>query len=271
MSKDKIIEKFKSYLIEKGFTKSSISGYLFGLTDFLDYLVKNEINFVEFCNDDIIKYKESLNNSPQTVNVKLAAIKKYCEYLKIKRNFTIDYNIAAIKIFRKKSVEVINNFDEILENIKILQKDIDIVFRDILIFSILYYSGIRTTDLIKIKRKDVNSGYLFINDKKIVINNFLFEEINNYVNKLDLDNDDYLFFSYSRGNKKNKNTENLTVKSVEDLFNKYTKFLYKKHSINDLRNSYKFINEEVIYIDNVFNHKETYWSGDCLSFFHSNI
>lgn len=206
-----------------------------------------------------------MDGSPQTINVKLAAIKKYCAYLKTAINFNIDYDVAAVKTFGKKSIEVIDNFDYILENIEMIQKDASIILRDKLIFSLLYYLGIRASELVKIKRKDLNSGHLFINNKKIIINKFLFEDIDNYINKLGLDNDDYLFFSYSRGNKKNKIDKNLTVKSVEDLFNKYTKFLNKKYSINDLRNSYKFNNENVININMINNHSETNWPGDYLS------
>lgn len=266
MNKDKIIIEFKDYLMKKGFTKSSVDGYIFALIGFLNYLKNNQLGFYEFSNKDILNYKKSLDCSPQTINVKLAAIKKYCVYLKDAINFNIDYDVPAVKTFTKKSIEVIDNFNNILENIEMIQKDASIILRDKLIFSLLYYLGIRASELVKIKRKDVNSGHLFINDKKIIINKLLFKDIDNYINKLGLEDDEYLFFSHSHGNKKNKIDKNLTVKSVEDLFNKYTKFLNKKYSINDLRNSYKFNSKNTMNIDMINNHSETNWPGYCLSF-----
>lgn len=271
MKKDIIIIEFKEYLIEKKFTKSSIDGYVFGLNGFLDYLDNKELNFHEFSNSDIIMYKESLVNSPQTVNVKLAAIKKYCEYLKSKNNFSLEYNVSSIKTERKKSVNVIRDFNDILKNIDLFQKDSDIILRDKLIFGLLYYSGIRTAELVKIKRSDVCDGHLLINGKKIIINTHLYDDLVAYTDRLNLQGGDYLFFSYSRGNKKNKSDRNLTVKSVEDLFNKYTKFFGDKHSISDLRNSYKLNNEKAVTIDSICNHDEINWHGDCLSFFNTSV
>lgn len=270
MNKREILDNVKYYLREKGFAETSIQGYSFGLADFLNYLEKNKYDFENFLNQNIVNYKNSLSCSQQTINVRLFAIRKYCEYLKSQKNIFIDFDVPFVKNPHKRSVNVITEFDKILQNIQLIQKDEVVVLRDKLIFIFLYYLGLRAADLVKIKKEDINENYLSLGEKKLVLNSFCSINLKNYINRVDLRDNDYIFFSFSRIYKKNQLNKGLTVKSIEDLFNKYTKFLDSSYSINDLRNSYRINNQKTIEINDAFNHQEINWSGDYLSFLFKN-
>lgn len=70
------------------------------------------------------------------------------------------------------------------------------------------YSGLRISDILKLKVKDVrNKNSISLREKKtgkqkiFAINPYLKRELETYINELDLDMDDYLIRSSSRSNK----------------------------------------------------------------------
>jgi site-specific recombinase XerD len=261
MPQEKIINDFRKYLIDKKYTKSSVYTYSFGLTNFLRFLKEHDCEPEVFNNTDIIKFKDSLNNSQQTNNVKLFAIKKYCDYLKAQKNITIDYEVDYAKPTSKKSSNLVDNFDKILQNIQEMAADGLLRSRNLLIFKFLYFLSLRVNDLIKIKKSNILDNHLCFGDRNIIINNELVKDLEKYFQETGLQNQEYLFFSCA--SRKPDFTKGLTVKSVEDIFNKYTGFLKNKISINDLRNSYNLIkNKSTTEINNVFGHSEiTYKKG----------
>jgi len=82
--------------------------------------------------------------------------------------------------------------------------------------------------------------------REIILNKKLQQDIQNYITKLKIENDEYLFFATSRNNVLPLNnglnkTKHITTRSIEDIFNRYKSIINYDLSINDLRNSYKLI------------------------------
>jgi site-specific recombinase XerD len=264
MTKGYIINNFSQYLIGKKYAESSVKGYSFGLASFLEFQIKNNHSSEDFNNQDILDFRNSLGGAGQTINLKLSAVKKYCEYLKVRRNIIINYDAGFIKTTNKKKISLVNSFEEILEYIKTVQTNKLICQRDSLIFKFLYYLGLRVNELIEIKKSDVSGGNLLYKDKEIIINNNIINDLDNYFRDTNLKNSDYLFFSAAA--RKVNFAKHLTVKSIEDIFNKYIGFLDQKISISDLRHSYTLKNQsqgEVI--DSIYKHQSINYQSDYLN------
>jgi len=234
----KELNSFIEYLDNSGYKKATINGYYFGVKDFFIYLNENNIDNLNFKNDDIKNYKEYIKNknSKQTINAKIYAIKKYIEYLDKENGITIKHNIEIIKIRHKKNIIPIKKIEKILNYINQISKHEIIRERDKLLIKMLYYTGYKTKELLTIKKSDVNENILKIKDKAIILDKNLLNNINNYTKKFNIQNDQHLFFSFAK-QKINFNSH-IVEKSVEDLFNKYKTIINDKLSIIDLRNSY---------------------------------
>lgn len=142
-----------------------------------------------------------------------------------------------IKTSGKKTTINIGQIDAILKYIENNNKKNKIIIeRDKLIFKILYYTGIKTNDLLKIKKLDCLENIIKLKNNKITIDTKLSNNIKEYLKLSKIENNQYLFFSFA-GNKRNFNSP-LTQKSIQDFFKKYTKHIDNNLSIIDLRNSY---------------------------------
>lgn len=237
------INTFLKYLTDRGYTKSTINGYYFGLKSFFNYLLSNEIGITEFENQDIINFKKTLvdKHSSQTVNSKIFAIKKYTEYLKEEKNIDIGWDVNIIKVKSKKDLIPVKNINKLLKQINEKTKNPIIRERDKLIIKVLYFTGIKTKELLKIKNGDIINNILELENKKIILDKHLVKDINNYINYAKIKNSEFIFFNYSPANSVRKKLEAnkpLTEKAAQDIFNKYKSIVNNKLSIIDLRNSY---------------------------------
>ena len=132
----------------------------------------------------------------------------------------------------------------------------------------LYYTGLRTKELLKIKPKNISDNILKLYNKNIILKYNFVNNINNYINKLKIKNEQYLFFSYA-SQKLNFNSH-LTEKSVQDIFNKYKKIIDTDLSIIDLRNAYiRNFKEKLINIkfDKIYSHKIVKFNDDYLQLY----
>lgn len=266
MVKDIILKNFQQYLVDKGYTESSVSSYSFGLASFLEFQMMDNRDFENFDNQALLDFQSSLGGAAQTINVKLSAIKKYCEYLKASKNILVDHKFGFMKTVNKKRINLISDFVEILEYIKANQKNKLVCQRDSLIFEFLYYLGLRINELIEVRKSDINEGCLLYKDRKIVINNNLLNELDDYFKELGLKDSDYVFFSCA--SRKIDFTKHLTAKSIEDIFNKYTGFLGRDISISDLRHSYILKNQnQEEEIESIHKHRIVDCSRDYLNLF----
>jgi len=234
---------FLDYLKNEGYSESTINGYSFGLKDFFSYLKNNKVNLSEFKNQDIFNFKKTLTNknSAQTINTKIYAVKRYVEYLNKKNGKKINWDINIIKVKSKKDLIPVKNINKLLNCINKKTKNSVISKRDTLIIKMLYYTGIRTKELVKIKNGDIINNILRLENKKIILNKCLVVDIDSYIDDANIKDSEFIFFNYSPAysvRKKIERNKPLTEKSVQDIFNKYKSAINSKLSIIDLRNSY---------------------------------
>lgn len=258
----KELDIFLDYLKGAGYSESTINGYSFGLKDFFSYLKNNKVDLTEFKNQDILNFKKTLADkcSAQTINSKIFAIKRYVEYLNKEQNISFDWNISIIKVSAKKDLIPIKNINKLLNYIDEKTKNHFIRERDKLIIKMLYYTGMRTKELLKIKREYIVSNILKSENKKITLNRYLVKDLDSYIKNANIDDTEYIFFNYSPANPAKKNlgiNKPLTEKSVQDIFNKYKSIINSKLSIIDLRNSYTR-NLKINYVELKFNKINTH-------------
>jgi site-specific recombinase XerD len=238
------INNFIDYLKGVGYSESTINGYYFGLKDFFNYLKDRGKTPIKFNNQDVIDFKNSINNnfSPQTINTKIYAIKRYVEYLNKEKNISIDWKVNINKVKSKKDLIPVKNIDKLLNYVDKITKKSIIRERDKLIIKMLYFTGIKTKEMLKIKNGDIINNTLIIRNKSIILNKDLAKDIDRYIKNAKIKKTNFIFFNYSPANSKKRkievNNKPLTEKAVQDIFNKYRPIINNKLSIIDLRNSY---------------------------------
>lgn len=265
--KNEILNDFKSYLLDKGFSSSSVNGYFFGLRGFLDYLANTNIEYTNFSEEDVKNYLKDLNLSPQTKNVVVFSIKKYCLYLSKCQKIFINIDIPIFRVSSDRKFSGDLNIQEVFKNIRSFQKDKNSILRDELIFNLLYYLGIRVSDLVKLKVENFSEdGNLNFSGKRIFVSRNILNIIKKYITELDLGGNSFLFSSLSRANRLRSSSKPLSVKSIEDLFNRYVRPINNDISIKDFRGLYQINNKKSSKINKPYCHNDVYFEKDFLSF-----
>lgn len=207
---DKNIEMYKAYLGAKKLSNNTVNSYIYDINSFKEYL--NEDYGLDLTNTrkaQILTYLVSLQKngkSSSTISRTISSLKNFFEYLKKEK--LIEDN-PAISIHSPKQVK---KTPSVLteEEIVLLMKQPNInTFkgsRDSAILELLYSSGIKVTELISIKRNDINLNAGIINiegvKERIVplsqyANNAISNYINNFRNIRCKEDIEYLFVNVS--------------------------------------------------------------------------
>lgn len=212
-----MVEKFTNYMRnERAMSENTISGYLTDITQFMD-MVKKDIRNVNM--GDIEKFITKMRKSGlsvTTVNRKIASIKLYFKFLVrdgyVKDNPTILIESGKIerKLPRPISEESINKISNITETI-----------RDKAIIETLYGAGLRRSELINIKKSDVDwsKGLLHITgkgkkDRLIPLNGYALSLLKRYC---DTHNSTWVFPS-----RKNQNNH-MSTRRLNEIVSYYAK------------------------------------------------
>lgn len=205
----------------------------------------------------ILKYmEENLGESHSNINQFRSALSKLYKYA-IEYSYENDLNLVIYNPFEGQSVrdfvkskEIksvsnvklsdLNILDENLPRLMIDEINLDLESetreRDVLIIATLYYTGIRVGKMIDLKVSDViqynGRDYLFINKAKgnknriVDINTKFAQKLQQYVERMELTDDDYLF--RTRYNKQIKST-----RAINDMIHKYESILKHKKIISN--------------------------------------
>ena len=207
---NKIILKFiDTIMYEKKYSSYTIDGYNSDLNAFLEYLNDNNINaFKDVEYQDIRLYINKLyedNYSYKTISRVISSLRSFFKYLKT--NDYIKNNPMTLISNPKlpKSLPKCLNYEETEKLLNVFDDSI-IGIRDTLILEMLYSTGIRVSELVNIKVKDIS-----MSDKTIKIlgkgskerivyygsrcSELLSKYLNNSYYKLNISNLDYLIIS----------------------------------------------------------------------------
>lgn len=165
---DKIINEFIEYIENKNYSIHTINNYKKDLEDFNIFLKNKNINSINKIDYKLLReYLASLYEkkySSKTVARKISTLKSLYKYL-IKNKKIIDNPMLLIKIPKiEKNLPKFLYTEQIEELLKIPKLDTKLGIRNALILEMLYSTGIRVSEIVNIKLKDINKF-----DKRILI------------------------------------------------------------------------------------------------------
>ncbi len=161
--------EYRNYLTSvRKYPDNTVNSYLSDITIFKEYLSSLKINYLKVDKDIIREYLKVLGNSnykSSSINRILSSLKNYYEYLEYKH--LIEYNPLK-DLNRPKKEKRLPNFINNNDYEKIIKKSLErtdfIGRRNTLLLELLYSSGIRISEALNIKIKDIN-----MSDKSIRI------------------------------------------------------------------------------------------------------
>ena len=236
-------DEYRKYLINiRKYPVNTVNSYLSDIKIFEEYLDSLRRDYLKVDKDVIreyLKYLGNLGYKSSSVNRILSSLYKYYDYLELLK--VIDNNpFKSIKRPKKekKLPNFINNNDyEVLID-KTLERRDTIGLRNALLIELLYSSGIRISEAINIKLKDINRDDKSIrilgkgNKMRIVyFGDYAKEYLDSYLT-LRNSNSEYLFL--------NKNNMPLTRRGAEYIVSLLVKssLLKKKITPHTFRHSY---------------------------------
>jgi len=158
-----LTQNYLAYLhLEKRYSYHTVKAYRTDLKIFESFLKKNYSTSIDKANHYMIRswFVEELNkgNSARTVNRKITTLKSFYKYLvreqKIKQNPTL--KISSSKTSKKLPQFVgLDDMNKLLDKLKFEENFSG--SRDKLIIEVFYSTGVRLSELINIKIKDVDS------------------------------------------------------------------------------------------------------------------
>ena len=167
-----MFEKFIAYLqLEKRYSAHTVKAYERDLNDFLEY---SELNSLQEFSDLSSAYVRSwivhliengLKN--RSVNRKLASLRSLYKWM-LKEQIVLKSPMAKVNgpKSEKKLPQFVKESELKIENLKGLFTDDFEGRRDALMFEIFYQTGIRLSELINLKLKDIQQGQLKVLGKR---------------------------------------------------------------------------------------------------------
>lgn len=183
-----LIQDFEGYLLhEKRFSQHTVTAYMKDVQQFTDILaISSDQEIKEITHRSVRSFvvelvENGLENS--SVNRKLSSIKTFFRYLRQQK--VLDHNPAQ-KVQSLKQKKVLPQFvpeNQLWDN-KIFEQEEDVFLRtqDELILEMFYQTGIRLSELIHLKEKDVQADKIKVLGKRnkerlIPISNKLYDLI----------------------------------------------------------------------------------------------
>ena len=161
----KEIESFIEYLdFEKRFSKHTSLNYEIDLKEFLEFQ-KKDINSIDI--NDIREYLKFLYDkkySNATISRKVSSLKSFFKYLSGENKIQENPMLLISNPKKEKKLPNFLNYEDLEKLLNIPDLKISDGQRDALIMEMLYSTGIRVSELVNIKIKDID-----FNDEKIII------------------------------------------------------------------------------------------------------
>lgn len=157
---DKLIQKFIEYLeYEKGYSKKTIISYEKDLELFNIYLKENKIiniNSIDY--NTIRKYLSNLHEKKyeaSSISRKISTLRSFFKYNLKEKNIKSNPMTLISNPKKEKKLPKYLNYEEIEKLINSIDTSKPEGIRDKLIIELLYSTGIRVSELVNIKIKDI--------------------------------------------------------------------------------------------------------------------
>jgi len=224
------MQDYKKHLKAIKLKDSTIKNYLWHLDKFLKWLKDESLteSVLKTYFDYLLKKYKRVN----TINLRLKILNNYLKFKNKEFRFDLlsDENIDIQVLDDKQLNEFLN---------KPLAKINIISLRDKAILELLYSSGLKVGQIVKLKRTqidDIKKELLLNKNNSIPIGPSTYLHLKKYLNKRD-DEIDYLFINFDRSNK--SANKSLSVRSIERIISKHAKGIDPPININPqiLRNT----------------------------------
>ncbi len=241
----KYLEEYLKYLkYQKNYSEETINSYEEDLVEFIYFLSSENIEILDVKYDDVRFYLMELdkkNNKASTVSRKLSSLRGFYKYL-INNNYLSNSPFSLIKTPKKeKKLPRFFYYNELEEMFNSIDISTPLGQRNRLILEVLYASGVRVSELVNIKLKDINDEEIKVlgkgNKERITrIGDYAREILDLYLEDgyktLNKNNSDYLFL--------NNNGEQLTTRGIRYILDQIIKNtnIKKKISPHMLRHSF---------------------------------
>ena len=222
---EKEIDRFIEYLkYQRNYSDFTCNNYNKDLNEYNSFILSNKINYKNMDYNEAIEYVIYLNkknDAKSTISRKLSSLRTFYKYLVL--NNKVESNPFLLVSSPKKEKRIpkfinYNNMEEILNVPNIKTKEGQ---RERVILEVLYASGVRVSELVNIKLKDIdfsNKNILILGkgskERLVSFGDYALEYINLYLKEgrnllLDGVKSDYLIVG--------KKSEKLTTRRVEQI------------------------------------------------------
>ena len=243
---NKILSKYFDYLESKSLSDNTVKNYFRDLIDYFIYLRQNDLSPTKSIEPKYIRKMLSFlidkGFSKVSISRKISAIKSYITFLE-KFNYSKNNYSELISIPKKsKSLPKVMTKKEVSQLIKHVEMNTKKNLRDDALIELLYSTGLRVSEVVNLKLKDINLEKSEIkilgkgNKERIVIfNNKSKEKIIRY-----LKNDKRYISIKTEALFQNKFKEALSTRSIQRILKKYLNFsgINSKYSTHTLRHTF---------------------------------
>jgi site-specific recombinase XerD len=254
------INKFLEYLeVERGLANNTLVGYRFYLIRFLSFANNQGVNKVDQISQELVhRYRLHLNRlanrdhdnlKKNTQNYHLIALRQFLKYLSKNNINSLDSNKIELAKQEPRQVNFLEGYDlSALLQAPLTTKQANnlIRLRDRAILELLFSTGLRVSELARLKINDINLKkteftvrgkgsklrLVFLSaDAKLAINNYLSAR---------QDTEPFLFISHGKINLETSPQFGLTPRTIERLVEKYALAagITKKITPHTLRHSF---------------------------------
>lgn len=231
--------KFDMYLeSELNYSSKTRKSYFIEITKFQNYLKENKVNYQKVTKEDVrgyLKYLDVLKYKNASISKNLSALRSFYKFLVMEEVVSNNPFILINNPKKEKKLPNFLNEIEIEDLLDIYDLDTYDGIRNRLILELLYSTGVRVSELVNIKLKDINYS-----DKSILIMGkgskeriVLYGEVTanlleSYLKKsrnfyLDGKTSEYLIL--------NKFGDQISARSIQKLINSCTDKLALKHKV----------------------------------------
>lgn len=239
------LEEYLKYLkYERNYSEETINSYEEDLVEFFDFLNRENLDLLTIRYEDVRFFLMGLDekkNKSTTISRKLSSLRGFYKFL-INREYTNNNPFILIKTPRKeKKLPRFFYYNELEEMFDSIDITTPLGQRNRLILEVLYASGVRVSELVNIKLKDINDEEIKVlgkgNKERITrIGDYAREILDLYLSdgykELNKNNSEYLFL--------NNNGKKLTTRGIRYILDEVIKNtnVKKKISPHMLRHSF---------------------------------
>ncbi|WP_309245266.1 tyrosine-type recombinase/integrase [Clostridium estertheticum] len=137
--------------------------YIYDIKQFSKIINKDSLDITK---KDLLEFKNKLKFKGLediTINRKICAVNKYVFFLKENYNFSLDVKIKKIKIKEQKYLKDMITKDDYTKLVKEAREKKDM--RAVLIFRLLFFSGMRISEMLQMKLNDIGKKTIKVKGK----------------------------------------------------------------------------------------------------------